>query len=91
MDFGGLVVFPNVSTIFVEFDQPLFFVAAEFVPLVEVIRNGIPGFFDPLRDKPRRSGRGRIARAAQPCLVLVRRLLLFDVLAHDGDWRPAAA
>jgi len=45
--------------------------------------------YDQVRGKPRRSGRGRIARTAQPSLgfVSVRGLLLLDVLAHDGNRR----
>jgi hypothetical protein len=44
---------------------------------------------DPVRGKPRRSGRGRIARTAEPSFgfISVRRLLLPDVLAHDGNRR----
>jgi hypothetical protein len=47
------------------------------------------GSIDPVRGKPRRSGRGRIARTAEPSFgfISVRRLLLPDVLAHDGNRR----
>jgi len=43
------------------------------------------------RGKPRRSGRGRIARTAESSfeLISVWCLLLFDVLANDGNRRTA--
>ena len=58
-------------------------------------RGGVEKYrLDPMRDKPRPSGRGRIARTAQPspgvgCGRPWRGLLLFDVLADDGDWRSS--
>jgi len=44
-----------------------------------------------VRGKPRRLRRGRIARAAESSfeLISVWRLLLFDVLANDGNRRTA--
>jgi len=45
---------------------------------------------DQVRDKPRHSWRGRIARTAQPSYNLMWCLLLFDVLPNNRDWRSAA-
>jgi hypothetical protein len=50
------------------------------------------GFLDPVRGKPRPSGRGRIARTPQASFGrLMWRLLLFDVLPDDFDGCAAAA
>jgi mRNA interferase MazF len=58
--------------------------------LVQIGEQTSKAMADQVRGKPRRSGRGRIARAATPSLGLMGCLLLLDVLAHDGNRRTAA-